>query len=150
MRGEQINGPRAIAFLEQYWGTDLSAHDPDGPLPDIEPSEAELDPSRGTIPIGHRTGKTALIRKWRESATERGLSIRQLVLEVTPGHPAFVGTPSDVADDPARTPGPASAHRGTGRLSERSRSGRAPCRQPLSAGAGAVRSRKPASYLRRR
>ncbi|MFE4965859.1 NtaA/DmoA family FMN-dependent monooxygenase [Streptomyces sp. NPDC056660] len=99
VRGEQINGARAIAFLEQYWGTDLSAYDPDGPLPDIEPSEAELDPSRGTIPIAHRTGKTALIRKWRDLASERGLSIRQLVLEVAPGHPAFVGTPSAVADE---------------------------------------------------
>lgn len=99
VRGEQINGPRAIAFLEQYWGTDLSAYDPDGPLPDIEPSEDELDPSRGTIAIAHRTGKAALIRKWRELAAERGLSIRQLVLEVAPGHPAFVGTPSAVADE---------------------------------------------------
>ncbi|MFF4835428.1 NtaA/DmoA family FMN-dependent monooxygenase [Streptomyces sp. NPDC001315] len=99
VRGEQINGPRALAFLEQYWGTDLSAYDPDGPLPDIEPSEDELDPSRGTIAIAHRTGKTALIRKWRELATERDLSIRQLVLEVAPGHPAFVGTPSAVADE---------------------------------------------------
>ncbi|MFF3504513.1 NtaA/DmoA family FMN-dependent monooxygenase [Streptomyces sp. NPDC003247] len=99
VRGEQINGPRAIAFLEQYWGADLSAYDPDGPLPDIEPSEEELDPSRGTIAIEHRTGKAALIRKWRELATERGLSIRQLVLEVAPGHPSFVGTPSAVADE---------------------------------------------------
>ncbi|MET8980100.1 LLM class flavin-dependent oxidoreductase [Streptomyces sp. NPDC004539] len=99
VRGEQINGPRALAFLEQYWGTDLSAYDPDGPLPDIEPSDDELDPSRGTIAISHRTGKTALIRKWRELAAERGLSIRQLVLEVAPGHPAFTGTPSAVADE---------------------------------------------------
>ncbi|MFD0033194.1 LLM class flavin-dependent oxidoreductase [Streptomyces sp. NPDC055059] len=99
VRGEQINGPRAIAFLEQYWGTDLSAYDPDGPLPDIEPSEEELDPSRGTISIAHRTGKAALIRKWRELSAERGLSIRKLVLEVAPGHPAFTGTPSAVADE---------------------------------------------------
>ncbi|MER5197411.1 NtaA/DmoA family FMN-dependent monooxygenase [Streptomyces sp. NPDC002755] len=99
VRGEQINGPRAIAFLEQYWGTDLSAYDPDGPLPDIEPGEDELDPSRGTIAIAHRTGKAALIRKWRELSAERGLTIRQLVLEVAPGHPAFVGTPSAVADE---------------------------------------------------
>jgi alkanesulfonate monooxygenase SsuD/methylene tetrahydromethanopterin reductase-like flavin-dependent oxidoreductase (luciferase family) len=29
MRSEQVNGPRAIAYLEQYWGTDLSGYDPD-------------------------------------------------------------------------------------------------------------------------
>ncbi|MFE2569457.1 hypothetical protein [Streptomyces mirabilis] len=55
VRGEQINGPRAIAFLEQYWGTDLSAYDLAGPLPDIEPNEDELDPSRATIAIAHRS-----------------------------------------------------------------------------------------------
>lgn len=99
VRGEQINGPRAIAFLERYWGRDLSAYDPDGPLPDIEPIEDELDPSRGTIAIAHRTGKLALIREWRALAAERGLSIRQLALEVAPGDPSFVGTPSSVADE---------------------------------------------------
>ncbi|MFJ2647435.1 NtaA/DmoA family FMN-dependent monooxygenase [Streptomyces sp. NPDC087420] len=99
VRREQVNGPRAIAFLEQYWGTDLSAYDPDGPLPAIEPSEDELDPSRGTISISHRSGKLALIQKWRDLTAERGLSIRELVLEVSPGHPSFVGTPSTVADE---------------------------------------------------
>jgi FMN-dependent oxidoreductase (nitrilotriacetate monooxygenase family) len=99
VRHEQITGPRALAFFEQYWGTDLSGYDPDGPLPDIEPSTEELDPSRGTISIERRTGKLALIQKWRETAAERSLSIRQLALEVSPGHPAFVGTPSQVADE---------------------------------------------------
>jgi FMN-dependent oxidoreductase (nitrilotriacetate monooxygenase family) len=99
VRGEQVNGPRALAFLEQYWGTDLSGYDPEGPLPDIEPSEDELDPSRGTISIERRSGKPALIQKWRDLAAERGLSIRDLVLEVSPGHPSFVGTPSTIADE---------------------------------------------------
>ena len=98
VRRERITGPRALAFFEQYWGTDLSAYDPDGPLPDIEPTEEELDPSRGTISIDRRTGKLELIRTWRELAEERGLSIRQLALEVSPGHSSFVGTPSQVAD----------------------------------------------------
>jgi FMN-dependent oxidoreductase (nitrilotriacetate monooxygenase family) len=99
VRDEQVNAPRAIAFLEQYWGTDLSGYDPDGPLPDIEPSEDELDPSRGTLMVERRTGKAAQIQKWRELAEEKDLSIRQLVLEVAPGHPAFVGTPSQIADE---------------------------------------------------
>ncbi|GAA2010986.1 NtaA/DmoA family FMN-dependent monooxygenase [Catenulispora yoronensis] len=99
VRDEQVSGPRAIAFLEQYWGTDLSAYDPDGPLPDIEPTDSELDPSRGTISIEHRTGKAERIRKWRELAEERDLSIRELVLEVQPSQRTFVGTPSTVADE---------------------------------------------------
>jgi len=98
VRSEQINGPRAIAYLEQYWGTDLSAYDPDGPLPDIEPSPDEIDPSRGTIAIERRTGKLQLIQSWRDLAAERGLSIRQLVLEVSCGHATFTGTPGQIAD----------------------------------------------------
>ena len=103
VRREQVTGPRALAFFEQYWGTDLSGYDPDGPLPDIEPVEGELDPSRGTISIEHRTGKLERIRKWRELAAERGLSIRDLALQVAPGHPAFVGTPSQIADEWTRS-----------------------------------------------
>ncbi|GAA2335924.1 LLM class flavin-dependent oxidoreductase [Dactylosporangium salmoneum] len=99
IRREQTTGPRAIAYLEQFWGKDLSGYDPDGPLPDIEPADGELDPSRGTIPIEMRTGKVERIRQWRELAAERNLSIRDLVIEVTPAHGAFVGTPGQVADE---------------------------------------------------
>lgn len=102
VRRERVTGPRAIAFFEQYWGADLSGYDPDGPLPEIEPSEDELDPSRGTISIERRSGKAALIQKWRDLAAERNLSIRQLALEVSPGHPSFVGTPAQIADEWAR------------------------------------------------
>jgi alkanesulfonate monooxygenase SsuD/methylene tetrahydromethanopterin reductase-like flavin-dependent oxidoreductase (luciferase family) len=100
VREEQMTGPRALSFFEQYWGTDLSGYDPDGPLPDIEPVEGELDPSRGTIPIERRTGKAAQVAQWRELAEAKQLSIRQLALEVAPGQRAgFVGTPSQVADE---------------------------------------------------
>jgi len=98
VREEQMSPARALAFFEQYWGTDLSGYDPDGPLPDIEPVDGELDPSRGTIPIELRTGKLARIAEWRERSEREGLSIVALAREVAPGHPAFVGTPSQVAD----------------------------------------------------
>jgi alkanesulfonate monooxygenase SsuD/methylene tetrahydromethanopterin reductase-like flavin-dependent oxidoreductase (luciferase family) len=99
VRSEQVSGPRAIAFLEHYWGQDLSAYDPDGPLPEIDPTEGELDPSRGTIAIDRRTGKLEQIRQWRELAEQKGLSIRELVLEVQPVHSLFVGTPTQIADE---------------------------------------------------
>jgi alkanesulfonate monooxygenase SsuD/methylene tetrahydromethanopterin reductase-like flavin-dependent oxidoreductase (luciferase family) len=99
IRREQTTGPRAIAFLEQFWGKDLSGYDPDGPLPDLDPVDGELDPSRGTLPIEWRTGKLARIAAWRELAAERGLSIRDLVTEVQPRHRAFTGTPGQIADE---------------------------------------------------
>ena len=34
---QQVSGPTAIAMLEQVWQRDLSAYDPDGPLPDVDP-----------------------------------------------------------------------------------------------------------------
>ncbi|MER7005982.1 LLM class flavin-dependent oxidoreductase [Dactylosporangium sp. NPDC000555] len=103
IRREQTTGPRAIAFLEQFWGKDLSGYDPDGPLPDIDPTDEELDPSRGTLTIELRTGKLERIRQWRALAAERNLSIRDLVIEVSPGaHSTFVGTPGQIADEWAR------------------------------------------------
>jgi alkanesulfonate monooxygenase SsuD/methylene tetrahydromethanopterin reductase-like flavin-dependent oxidoreductase (luciferase family) len=102
IRRRQITPQRALAFLEQYWGQDLSACDPHGPLPDVEPTEGELDPSRGTISIEDRTGKLDRIRRWRELAEAKNLSIHQLVLEVQPRQHGFVGTPGQVADEWAR------------------------------------------------
>ena len=99
IRREQTTGPRAIAFLEQFWGKDLSGYDPDGPLPDLDPVDGELDPSRGTLPIEWRTGKLARIAAWRELAAERKLSLRDLVTEVQPRHRAFTGTPGQIADE---------------------------------------------------
>jgi alkanesulfonate monooxygenase SsuD/methylene tetrahydromethanopterin reductase-like flavin-dependent oxidoreductase (luciferase family) len=99
IRREQNTGPRAIAFLEQYWGRDLSGYDPDGPLPDVDPTPDEVGPSRGTVPIELRTGKLAVIARWREMADQRGLSIRDLVGELATGHDVFVGTPGQIADE---------------------------------------------------
>nr|WP_296773091.1 LLM class flavin-dependent oxidoreductase [Rhodococcus sp. (in: high G+C Gram-positive bacteria)] len=98
LRSNSYNGVRAIAFLEHYWGKDLSAYDPDGPLPEIDPVEDELDPSRGTLAIGARTGKLDQIAQWRKLAVDKGLSIRELVLEISPASRFHSGTPAEVAD----------------------------------------------------
>lgn len=96
---QTVTPARALAFFEQYWGTDLSAYDPFGPLPDIDPVEGELDPSRGTIPIERRTGKLAQIKAWREQAEEQGLSIVDLARLAQPAHRSFVGTPAEIAEE---------------------------------------------------
>ncbi|MGW2831094.1 NtaA/DmoA family FMN-dependent monooxygenase [Streptomyces sp. NPDC001286] len=90
----QVSPQTAIAHLEAVWGRDLSAYDPDGPLPDIDPEPDSL------VLKGHsefRKGREETARKWRSLADERGLSIRELVIEVHGGQ-TFVGSPRTVAD----------------------------------------------------
>lgn len=90
---EQITPQTAIAFLEQTWGRDLTDFDPDGPLPDVEPVEGS-DISQGrALKI---EGARRTIEAWRDRAESENLSIRELVLAVTP-RPSFVGTAADVA-----------------------------------------------------
>ncbi|MBQ1111105.1 NtaA/DmoA family FMN-dependent monooxygenase [Streptomyces sp. 404i] len=89
-----VSPQTAIAHLEAVWGRDLSAYDPDGPLPGIEPQDD------AHFLKGHsvfRRDRAATARQWRKLAAERGLSIRELVIEVV-GRPTFVGSPRTVAD----------------------------------------------------
>ncbi|MFD5749031.1 NtaA/DmoA family FMN-dependent monooxygenase [Streptomyces sp. NPDC127033] len=90
----QVGPQTAIAHLEAVWGRDLSAYDPDGPLPDVAPEPDSL------LLKGHsvfRKDREATARRWRKLAEERGLSIRELVIEVSGGQ-TFVGSPRTVAD----------------------------------------------------
>ncbi|MBH0779287.1 NtaA/DmoA family FMN-dependent monooxygenase [Nocardia bovistercoris] len=88
-------GPRtALIYLEGFWGRDLSDYDPEGPLPDIDPEpENQLLKGHSTF----RNGRAETVRRWREIAEQRGLGIRDLVIEVA-ATPTFVGTPRSVAD----------------------------------------------------
>ncbi|MFJ3792135.1 NtaA/DmoA family FMN-dependent monooxygenase [Kitasatospora sp. NPDC090091] len=93
-RRQRISPQKAISYLEAFWGRDLSGYDPDGPLPEIDPDPDNL------LLQGHsifRVDRAGTVRKWRTLASERGLSIRELVTEVT-GRQNFVGTPREVAD----------------------------------------------------
>ncbi|MEV0379433.1 NtaA/DmoA family FMN-dependent monooxygenase [Nonomuraea sp. NPDC050643] len=92
IRRKQVGPQTAIAFLEQVWGRDMSAYDPDGPLPDLDPDLSE-GVSQGRVAIKNRA---AVAAKWRALAEEKGLTIRELVIEVT-GRQTFVGTPETVA-----------------------------------------------------
>jgi FMN-dependent oxidoreductase (nitrilotriacetate monooxygenase family) len=94
IRRAQVSPQTAIAYLEGVWGRDLSGYDPDGPLPDIEPDLGE-GVSKGRAQFRGDRGET--VRRWRELAAERGLSIRDLVIEAA-GRQTFVGTPRAVAD----------------------------------------------------
>ncbi len=94
IRTAQVGPQTAIAFLEQVWGRDLSAYDPDGPLPDVDPDPgAEITRGR----VRHDKDPLAVAERWRELARSKGgLSIRELVIETT-ARQSFVGTPKQVA-----------------------------------------------------
>ncbi|MEU6668948.1 NtaA/DmoA family FMN-dependent monooxygenase [Streptomyces sp. NPDC046727] len=87
IRRQRITPRYALYALERVWGTDLSGYDPDGPLPETAPRPPSRD------------GRTrALAESWRALAREKGLSIRETVIEAS-GRQSFVGTPDTVAAD---------------------------------------------------
>ncbi|MEV7193206.1 NtaA/DmoA family FMN-dependent monooxygenase [Streptomyces sp. NPDC093510] len=94
IRREQISPQNAILALEQVWGVDLSAYDPDGPLPDIDP-DPDSQLVQGRVKIGD---PLAVAAKWRALSEAKGLSIRQTVIETT-ARQSFIGTPDQVAAD---------------------------------------------------
>ncbi len=94
IRRQQVSGATAIAMLEQVWGRDLSGYDPDGPLPDIEPS-GDVSITAGRVRHGD---PVAVARAYRDRAAAENLSIRGLVIAVT-GRQQFVGTASHIADE---------------------------------------------------
>ncbi|MFJ4656271.1 NtaA/DmoA family FMN-dependent monooxygenase [Nocardia sp. NPDC088792] len=95
LRRQQVTPQTAIAFLEQVWGRDLSAYDPDGPLPEIDPVE-NVNITRGRV--RHAKDPRAIADAWRAKAEAEGLSIRDLIIATT-ARQQFVGTPRQVAAD---------------------------------------------------
>ncbi|MFE5595278.1 NtaA/DmoA family FMN-dependent monooxygenase [Streptomyces sp. NPDC056549] len=92
IRRQQVSPQNAILALEQVWGRDLSGYDPDGPLPDVDP-----DPDSTLVQGRVRVADpVAVARRWRALSEEKGLSIRQTVVEST-GRQSFVGSPATVA-----------------------------------------------------
>jgi FMN-dependent oxidoreductase (nitrilotriacetate monooxygenase family) len=96
VRLQQVSGPTAIAFLEQLWNRDLSAYDPDGPLPEVDPDPGEHTIARGRASVRMHRDPVATAREWRAKAEAGNLSIRELITEVT-GRQSFVGAPATIA-----------------------------------------------------
>ncbi|SCD28238.1 FMN-dependent oxidoreductase, nitrilotriacetate monooxygenase family [Streptomyces sp. ScaeMP-e83] len=92
IRRRQVSPQNAILAAEQLWGTDLSAYDPDGPLPEIDPV---LDSGlvKGRVLHGD---PFAVVARWRAIAEAKGLSLRQTVIETTTRQ-SFIGSPQTVA-----------------------------------------------------
>lgn len=96
IRQQQVGPQTAIAFAEQLWNRDLSAYDPEGPLPDVEPADNAVSISQGRART-HRDRLTT-VERWRQLAADKGLNLRQTVIEVT-GRQSFIGTPRKVAEE---------------------------------------------------
>ena len=98
VRLQQVSGQTAINFLEQLWNRDLSAYDPDGPLPDVDPELGEPKIARGTARARQFTDRLATAAEWRAIAEAKKLSIRELMIELT-GRQSFVGSARTIADE---------------------------------------------------
>jgi FMN-dependent oxidoreductase (nitrilotriacetate monooxygenase family) len=96
VRRQQVSPQTAIKFLEQVWNTDLSGHDPDGPLPSTDPvvDGSTIAPGRASVRMYRDPLATA--REWRQLAEAKDLSTRDLIIEVT-GRQTFIGSPATVA-----------------------------------------------------
>ena len=95
IRRQQVSPQTAILLLEQVWNRDLSAYDPEGPLPDIDPDVSADSIIQGRARM--HDDRMATATKWREIAEAKNLSIRDLII-TTSGRINFVGTPSQVAE----------------------------------------------------
>ncbi|KXK61581.1 F420-dependent methylene-tetrahydromethanopterin reductase [Micromonospora rosaria] len=95
IRRQQVSPQTAILLLEQLWNRDLSGYDPEGPLPAHDPDVSADTISQGRTRFSRDPVATA--RQWRALAQEKGLGIRDLVIEVT-GRQSFIGTPASVAE----------------------------------------------------
>jgi FMN-dependent oxidoreductase (nitrilotriacetate monooxygenase family) len=96
VRLQQVSGQTALRFLEQVWNRDLSAYDPDGPLPDVEPHIGEHTVAQGRASVRMFRDPLAIVQQWRAKAAAQNLTIRQLVMEVT-GRQSFIGSPISLA-----------------------------------------------------
>ena len=80
---QQFSPQTAILLLEQVWNRDLSAYDPDGPLPDIDPDVSNASIIQGRARM--HADPLAIAARWRALAEEKHLSIRELVIETSGG-----------------------------------------------------------------
>ncbi|MDG4667051.1 NtaA/DmoA family FMN-dependent monooxygenase [Mycobacterium sp. 236(2023)] len=97
VRLAQVSPATAIKFLEQLWNRDLSDHDPDGPLPTVDPIVGENTIARGRASVRMYRDPVATAHEWRAKAAAENLNSRELIVEVT-GRQNFIGSPATVAE----------------------------------------------------
>jgi FMN-dependent oxidoreductase (nitrilotriacetate monooxygenase family) len=96
IRLQQVSPATAIKFLEQLWNRDLSDHDPDGPLPTIDPLESDDLIAKGRASARSHGDRLEQAERWRTVSREKGLSTRETIVEVT-SRQNFIGSASTIA-----------------------------------------------------
>lgn len=97
VRLAQVSPATAIKFLEQLWNRDLSDHDPDGPLPSVDPVVGENTIARGRASVRMHRDPVATANEWRAKAEAEKLTTRELIIEVT-GRQNFIGSAATIAE----------------------------------------------------
>ena len=97
VRKQQVSGQTALRKLEEVWNQDLSGYDPDGPLPDVDPLVGEHTVAKGRASVRMNRDPVAVAKDWRERAEAKGLSIRELMIEIS-SRQNFIGSAATVAD----------------------------------------------------
>ena len=95
IRDQQVTGQTALILLEQLWNRDLSAYDPDGPIPDIDP-----DPEAPPIIQGRafiHQDRFDTVAKLRAVSEAKKLTLRETVADQFERGP-IVGTAAQIAE----------------------------------------------------
>lgn len=96
IRLQQVSPATAIKLLEQLWNRDLSDHDPDGPLPTVDPSENDDLIAKGRASARSHGDRLEQAERWRAISQSKGLSTRETIVEVT-GRQSFIGSAETIA-----------------------------------------------------
>jgi len=97
VRRQQVSGQTALRKLEEVWNRDLSGYDPDGPLPEVDPLVGEHTVAKGRASVRMNRDPLAVAKDWRERAEAKGLSIRELMIEIS-SRQNFIGSPTTIAE----------------------------------------------------
>ena len=96
IRLQQVSPATAIKLLEQLWNRDLSDHDPDGPLPTVDPLESDELIAQGRASARSHGDRLEQAERWRTISQAKGLSTRETIVEVT-GRQSFIGSAETIA-----------------------------------------------------
>lgn len=95
IRDQQVTGQTALILLEQIWNRDLSDHDPDGPVPDVDPDPDAPSIIQGRAFIHQDRFETAATL--RAVSEQKKLSLRETVADQFERGP-IIGTAAQVAE----------------------------------------------------